>query len=726
MVGPASSAPPPAAVALVRDALAAGLPALDEWRSKRLLAAYGVSVPAGVLATSEAAAIAAAARIGGRLAMKAVGATIQHKTEAGLVQLRVPAGDPAAVAEAYRLIHERADGALDGVLVEEMLDGNREFLAGLKRDPVFGPVVAFGLGGVLTEALGDVALAVVPLSERDVAELPGLIRATKLLGPFRGAPAVDRTQLELVIRALARIATDFPEVSEIDINPLLVAGDHPVAADALVILAVAGTDVSAAGALRPDLRAVFAPESVAIVGASDDIRKWGGSALRNILDGGYAGTVYPVNPRGGTFFGMRAYPSLADLPDAPDLALLAVGGAQVKGLLEECGRRGVRAAVVLTAGFSETGAEGAELEREIVRTATEHNITLIGPNCMGLLSNEKRLHATGMVALHPPAGKLSFISQSGSMGPTVISNCERRGIGIDKFISVGNEAMVSAFDVLDYLRDDAATECVTLYLEGIDDGRHFLDAARRTTSHKPVVVLRGGLTESGGQAAASHTGALAGSAAVFHAAARQTGVVTCGTTQELVDLGACLAYLPLPRGRRVAVITNGGGPGVLAADEIAQNGLELAPLNPELLAALDEILPPFWSKRNPLDLVAAGFGDVGLRALELVARCDTVDAIVSLNFLGVPSTAETRDKLANGEYEGFTAWEAAVLLRTAELMEQTGKPVINVPDHPVHGMAPSGTSPFSPVVLTSPRAAARSLGRMAWYAEYRRDAQEGR
>ena len=263
---------------------------------------------------------------------------------------------------------------------------------------------------------------------------------------------------------------------------------------------------------------------------------------------------------------------------------------------------------------------------------------------MGLLSNDRRLHATGLVALHPPAGKLSFISQSGSIGPTVISTCERRGIGVEKFVSVGNEAMVSAFDVLDYLRDDPDTECVMMYLEGIDDGRHFLDAARRTTARKPVVVLRGGLTELGGKAAASHTGALAGSAAVFRAAARQAGVVTCGTTQELVDLGACLAYLPLPRGRRVAVITNGGGPGVLAADEVALNGLELAALPPELVAALDEILPPFWSRRNPLDLVAAGFGEVGLRALELVTRCETVDAVMALNFLGVPSTGDDAER----------------------------------------------------------------------------------
>ena len=718
--------PPSAAVALVRDALAAGLPALDEWRSKQLLAAYGVSVPTGVLVTSEAEALEAACRIGGRVAMKAVGASILHKTEAGLVQLRVPAGDADAVAESYRLIARRAGDTLEGVLVEEMLDGDRELLAGLKRDPVFGPVVAFGLGGVLTEVLGDVALAVPPLDARDIAELPDLIRTKKLLGPFRGAPAVDRTQLEIVIQALARIAMDLPEVSEIDINPLLVTGDRPVAADALVILDPRTAAAPMAHPFKPDLRAVLAPDSVAIVGASDDTRKWGGSALRNILDGGYTGTIYPVNPRGGVFFGVQAYPSLADLPEAPDLALLAVGGAQVKGVLEECGRRGVRAAVVLTAGFSETGADGAALEREIIGTATQYGITLIGPNCMGLMSNQKRLHATGFVALHPPAGKLSFISQSGSMGPAVINTCERRGIGIDKFISVGNEAMVSAFDVLDYLCDDPATECVTLYLEGIDDGRHFLRAARRTTSRKPVVVLRGGLTEFGGKAAASHTGALAGSAAVFQAAARQSGVVTCGTTQELVDIGACLAYLPLPRGRRIAILTNGGGPGVLAADEVATNGLELADLTPDLVAALDEMLPLFWSKRNPLDLVAAGFGDVGLRALELVTRCDTVDAVLSLNFLGVPSTAESREKLASGEFEGFTPWESVLLEKTAGLMEETGKPIINVPDHPVHGSSPATGARYVPIVLASSRAAARALAKMSGYSAYRGHVEGGR
>jgi acyl-CoA synthetase (NDP forming) len=709
---------------LVRRAVASGAAALGEWEAKSLLAAYGVPVPAGALAMSEADAVAVAERLGGKLAMKAVGSGIHHKTEGGLVVLGVSGAD--AVAETYRLLRERAGGALEGVIVERMVAGNRELLAGVKRDPVFGPVVAFGLGGVLTEVLGDIALALVPPSARDVAQLLESIRSKRILGAFRGSPPVERAALGKVIEALAQIALDFPEIAEIDVNPLMIEGDQPVAADALVILSSEVRLAPEPRAFAPDLRAVLTPESVAIVGASDDIRKWGGSALRNLLDGGYKGTIYPVSPRGGVFFGLEAYTSIADLPEAPDLALMAVGGHQVKGVLEECGRRGMRAVVVLAAGFSETGDEGAALEREILQIAAQYGITLIGPNCMGLMSNEKAFHATGFVAVHPPRGKLSFISQSGSLGPGVVNTCERRGIGVEKFISVGNEAQVSAFDVLDYMRDDPATECVMMYLEGIENGAHFVEAARRATAVKPVVVLRGGLTEVGGQAAASHTGAMAGSAAVFRAAARQSGVVICGTVDELVDLGASLADLPLPRGRLVAVVTNGGGPGVLAADEVALNGLELAELPQDLVHALDQLLPPFWSRRNPLDLVAMGFGDVGLRVIEHIARCDAVDAILALSFIGVPNTGdEGRERSPDGVLEGFSPWEMSYMELCARLMEETGKPIINVPDHPVHATSPT-FGRYSSVVLSSPRAAARVLDAMASYGRYKHERYNGK
>ena len=710
------------AAEFIRCAITTGRSSLTEWQSKALLKEYGIPVPAGEMVDSATEAAAAAERLGGDVALKAVGPRIQHKTESGLVILGVRGGQ--AVADAYLLLQSRAGAALEAVLVEKMIPGNRELLVGLKRDPVFGPVVAFGLGGVMTEVLRDISLARAPLTDRDVDEMIDAIRATRILRAFRGAPPVDRVVLSSIIKGVAQIALDFPEVVEIDVNPVLVDGDRPVAADALVILAAPEESGPAGrpGATRafpPDLAAVFCPTSVAIIGASDDIRKWGGSALNNLLDGGYKGTIYPVNPRGGTFFGIESYPSLADLPEAPDLALMAVGGQQVKGVLEECGKRGGRAVVVLAAGFSEMGAEGAALEQEICQIAADNHITLVGPNCIGLISNECSFHATGFLTLHPRRGPLSLISQSGSLVPGTMFTCERNGIGVEKFISVGNEAQVSALDVLDYLREDPLTKGVMMYVEGIDDGEHFFESARQASLAKPVIILRGGITELGGKAAASHTGAMAGSAAVYQAVARQAGVVTVRNVAQLVDMGACLTYLPLPKGRRVAVVTNGGGPGVLAADEAALNGLQLAAIPPEVIAAIDELLPPFWSRRNPLDLVASAYGDKGLRIMELVARCDTVDAIVAAGFVGVPSAVdEGRKKLACGEYDGFSPWEMELLGHIVRLMEETEKPIILIPAGPLYtpGLALGGK--YSPVLLMSAGAAMRARDRMDWYRSY--------
>ena len=702
---------------IVRAALTSGDSSLDEVEAKALLAAYGVRVPAGGLAFSAAEAQRIAADMGGPVAMKAVGRGIRHKTERRLVELGIQSH--AAVAECFHTLQERAGGSARGVLVEEMVTGAREFMVGMKRDQAFGPVVAFGLGGVFTEVLHDVALALAPLDGKDAAELPTLIRAKQLLGPFRGCPAVDDGRLATTIQAISRMAVDYPEIAEIDVNPLLIAGGLPVAADALVILSSAHARAEGRPAFRPDLRPVMAPASVAIVGASDDVTRWGGSALKNILDGAYDGTIYPVSPRGGVFFGLQSYPSVAALPEAPDLALLAVGARQTAAVVEECGRRGIPAAVAIAAGFSETGAEGADLEQALADAAEASGVTLVGPNCMGLITNERRLHATGFIALHPSPGRLSLVSQSGNLGVQIVMASERRGIGMDKFIGVGNEAQVSVVDVLDYLRHDERTGCVLMYVEGIDDGRRFVRVAKAATCEKPVVVLRGGTTESGGQAAASHTGAMAGSTAVFEAAARQCGIVTCTSTQEALDLASALAHLPLPRGRRVGVVTNGGGAGVLTADECARHGLTLAELPLGLIEELDDILPPFWSRRNPMDLVASAGGDVAQRVLQPVIECDAIDAVIVLSVLGVPNTGDdVRPTCSTGEYDELSQWESAFMRRVSELMDATGKPIINVPDTPIRGSLFPYGGRHSPVVLSSPRAAARALDRMAWYGDY--------
>ncbi len=271
------------------------------------------------------------------------------------------------------------------------------------------------------------------------------------------------------------------------------------------------------------------------------------------------------------------------------------------------------------------------------------------------------------------------------------------------------------------MKDDDGTACVLLYLEGLDDGRAFLDVARQTSAVKPLVVLRGGLTDQGGRAAASHTGAMAGSAAVYEAAARQAGVVTCTSVQEALDLTTALAHLPLPRGRRVAVVTNGGGAGVLAADEMARLGLVLSDPSAELVEELDGILPPFWSHRNPIDMVATAGGDVGPRVVAAVAKSRDVDAVVVLSVLGVPNTGdEVRAASATGDFDDFSPWETRYLEGIAALMEETGKPIINVPDLPIRRALFTGAHAYAPVVVPTPRAAALVLDRMARYGAWRR------
>jgi len=703
---------------IVETALAAGRPALDEAAAKQVLAAYGVPVPAGGLVHSAPDAVDLAGSLGVPVAMKAVGALIQHKTEAKLVILDLRT--PEEAAEAYATLAERAGDALEAVLVEEMVAGSRELMVGMKRDAAFGPVVAFGLGGTMTEVFRDIVLAVSPGSDGDVAELPDLIRGKALLGAFRCQPAVDRAALVAIMEAVAQIAADHPQIAEIDVNPLLIRGAEPVAADALMVLSAAAPAAARQRDFEPDLDAVLAPRSIAIVGASGDVVRWGGSALQNIIAGGYEGAIYPVNPKGGEFFGLPVSTSIEEVPTPPDLALLAVGAAQLGEVVAQCGRAGVRAAVAIAAGFSETGSKGEEAERALAQAAADAGVTLIGPNCMGIIANATRLHATGFIALHPRPGKLAIVSQSGNLGVQLSALADRRDLGVRCFIGVGNEAQVSAVDVLEYLAADNGTSCVLAYLEGIDDGRHLFDVACASSLEKPVVVLRGGLTDSGGKAAASHTGAMAGSAAVYEAAARQAGLVTCTSVQEALDLAAALANLPLPKGRRVAVVTNGGGAGVLAADEMARQGLTLVDPSAELLAELDEILPPFWSRRNPFDMVATAGGDVGPRVVAAVTRCPDVDAVVVLSVLGVPNTGdEVRAQSATGDYDDFSPWEKSYLDGVAALMAETGKPIINVPDLPIRRALHTGDHPYAPIVLSTPRAAALVVERMARYGAWR-------
>jgi acyl-CoA synthetase (NDP forming) len=718
---------------LLERARQAGRVALNEHDAKELLALYGIPTPAGLVVRSAQEAAHAQAAIGRPVALKGLGPDIQHKSDVGLVELDVRDG-AAARAAFHRIVDRGAGRVEEGVLVEEMVPHDRELLVGMRRDEQFGPVVALGLGGVFTEALADVSFALPPVDGREVRELVAGLRARRLLGRIRGLPRVDAAQLERVVMTVARIADDHPAIAEIDINPLLVSDGDLVAADALVVLdaeprgRAQGSPASTPVHL-PALDAVFAPASVAVVGASEDTGKWGGSVTRNLIDGGFTGSVYPVNPRAATIFGRRAFPSLADLPETPDLVIVALGGAQAVAVVAECGRLNVPAAIVIAAGFGEAGVEGKALQTELAREATTAGLTLIGPNCMGVLCTSAHVNAVGFVKLAPQPGALSVVSQSGNIGTQLLMAAERRGIGIEKFVSSGNQATTDANDLLAFTARDPETRAVILYMEGMQDGRRFFDLSRAVTPDKPVIVMLGGVSSQGRRAAATHTGAMAGSAEVFAAVARQAGVIVATDPDEALDVASLLAYAPRAAGPRVGVVTLGGGWGVLTADALAAEGLRLADLPPDVVSAIGELLPAYWSGGDPVDLVATTTGGVPERVLELVAGCDRVDAVVTLALVGSPSSGRgvgdaRADPACVGPAGAAATWlndaEAALLRHIAEVMERTGKPVVSVPLCPVQrSVFPELGGRYAPVLLPSPATAVKALARSTWYATHR-------
>lgn len=348
----------------------------------------------------------------------------------------------------------------------------------------------------------------------------------------------------------------------------------------------------------------FDPKGIALVGVSQNPTKLGFSLAQNLVRSGYPGPVHFVNPHGGTLFERTVYSNIQQTPDPVDLAVLLIPAAHVADTLTACGKRGIRAAIVASGGFRETGEQGAKLEAACLKIAQEYSIRLIGPNCIGLLDTHLPLDATFLPPPGPTPGDVAFISHSGAICAAVIDWARGQGFGLSRLVSLGNQADVSECDVLEPVAADPHTHVITLYLEGISDGRRFVEAAKRVTRSKPIVALKVGRFESGQQAVASHTGALAGKESAYNAAFQRAGVIRAETSEELFDWARALAWCPPSPGRGVAVLTNAGGPGVTAADAIESNGLHQAQLSDATQAALRNILPPAASINNPVDMLA--------------------------------------------------------------------------------------------------------------------------
>ncbi len=655
----------------VRD----GFASLSEFESKSLLASYGIPVCREKLADpfSPAEISRAAREIGYPVVLKANGRKITHKTERGLVYLGIR--DEEQLLAAAGDLRSKTDGLdCDGFLVQEMLAAKRELLCGLIRDPAFGPCVAFGLGGITAEVLDDVAFRIAPLTGEEALDMLDDFRGRKILDSFRGEVPVDREALAGLLAGLGRLG-DVLGVESVDANPVLIVEGRPVVVDALVTLKPgAGEKAEEENPPVPEelWESLFRPRRLAIVGVSRSLTHPGRLMLESLRGIGYSGEICLVNPEIEEIDGLPVYPSLKDAgAGGPlDLVLVAVGASLVPQVLREAGAAGARWAVVLTSGYSELGTpEGQAKETEILAVARQQNIRLIGPNCIGIYS------PGGGVAFFPQqepgSGIIGGFAQSGSITAFFELLLKERGMYASKLVSIGNALDVGPEELAAYLGEDQETKIIISYLEGVRRPRAFFEALRKVD--KPVIVYKAGVSRSGSRAAASHTGALAGSARIWEGMFKQTGVVSVGDLEELVDAAAAFYYLRNKNlaGRRMAVFTSQGGAGVSGADACESFGFELATLSDETQKKLREIMPGAGTSwQNPVD---TGFGSivpkVFRQSLLVVAQDPGVDLVLVVG--GAPTFLGRRLFMV----EEFAEW----LTELAPAIKKPLAAVMNIP-----------------------------------------------
>ena len=707
---------------------------LSERDSKVLLAEYGVPIAAERFVATAADAGDAADALGYPVVAKLNGDAIAHKTERGLVKLRL--GDRSAVETAAADLLAAATPA-DGdvtVLIAPMISGNRELIAGVVRDPQFGPTVMLGVGGILAEAVADVVFRPAPVDEVTASEMIDDLATQKLLGAFRGEAEVDRRQLVDVIVGLGRLASERHDVASVDINPLIVQPDGSVVAvDGLVELGAPGESVRAQSRQRPtdeQFRALFDPKGVLVTGASTHPGKFGFVSLHNLLASGYAGGVYGTNLKGEEVLGITTVADIADLPDGViDLVFVCTPASANPDLLRACAAKGVRAAFLTSAGYGEAGEAGQQAEDELVALADELGILLAGPNGQGVVSTPANLCAQ-IVAPYPPAGGIGVASQSGNFVSSFLNMSRASGVGISRAVSAGNAAAVTVADYLDWYADDAATSVGLAYVEGIVDGRGLMDRLAGAAARKPLVLVKGGATEGGAQAAASHTGALAANDKIFDGECRAAGITRAATVTEAFEAAATFATQPLPKGPNTIVLTTAGGWGVVTADAITRDpDIVLMDLPADLQASIDTKLPPRWSRNNPVDCAGGEVRDTIPEVMALIAEHPDVDAVI---YLGLGIQSNQARMMSEGRFypdhglERIVAYHQRQDERFAEAAHElslaTGKPILVATELAIadpENAGPATVRRLGRLCYPSGGQAVTALGHLVRYAKFR-------
>ena len=438
-----------------------------------------------------------------------------------------------------------------------------------------------------------------------------------------------------------------------------------------------------------NLDPLFNPQSIAMIGASATPGKWGNIILLNILKGNFQGKVYPVNPKAEKILGFPCFASVKDIPEKVDMAMITTPAQSILPLIDECGEKQIPFLVVVTSNFSEAGDAGVKLEADLVAKADEYGIRIVGPNTMGIYGAKSHLHAL-MPMLMPLKGSVSMFSQSGNVGVQMMDYGQKEGVGFEKFVSSGNEGDLNCVDYMKYFAKDDKTKVILGYIEGVETGIDFLPVVKQISKIKPIVMLKGGRTEVGSRAAASHTGSLAGTRAINRAAFRQAGILEVQGSLELIDCAKALANYPIPKGNRIGIVTRGGGWGVLTADSCEESGLVVPPLPDEMIRHIDKLLPDYWNRGNPIDLVATVSNDPMPEILGLLAEWDGVDAVIALgagfrafqfecsdDVTGPPELLKVMSSM-QGFFKQVADGPDSTLQLIADLVKKTGKPIISV------------------------------------------------
>ena len=608
---------------------------ITEESAKAILTEYGIKVPPYALVKNAQEAQDKAKQLGFPLVAKIVSPDILHKTD--VKGVRVGLKTEQEVRDAFDDMYERLSSKYHtkGVILEKMVDSGLEVIVGLQNDPQFGPVIMFGLGGIYTEIFKDVAFRILPITPEDVKEMTEDLKGKSMLKGFRGSQPIAASMLSDMLIKIGQLGLDAaPYYESVDFNPIILYPNDYFVVDAKILLREK-PDFGIISKAEPDssyMDLFFNAKSVALIGASPEAGKVGNSVLQSLAKHDYQGKVFPVNAKGyQEIMGIKAFKSLDEIEEPVDVVVVTVDLKFVPDLLRSCGRKNIHNMVIISGGGKELGGDRAAIENEIKKLSAELRVRVIGPNCIGMFNADNRLDCAFQGherMLRPQRGEVAFLSQSGTVGIAFMETSD--AFGMSKMISYGNRSDVDEADMIWYLGEDPNTKVIGLYVEGLGDGRKFMHAAKKVIleKNKPILVFKNGRTTRGAKQAASHTGSLGGSYNVVRGALEQAKIISLDSYEELTASLKALAWQPVPKGNRVAMITNGAGPVIAAIDNFERLGLAVAEISDKTIKDLKEHYPPTYVIGNPCDITGSATADDYRFAIQAFMDDPNVDIIM--------------------------------------------------------------------------------------------------